>query len=232
MKCLLLGATLALISQLGQGQNTQPTNTKPQFVVGDPAPASARTPFNLPRETRSYRAAADFISKALGKAGYTELAWYVYEPAPHDLSGFALFTKLEQIDASAKALQDGNRYSLNNEPPQINNLLDYIRALLTPAPAGHYRVMAFYIFDPKLPRGPQQTGARIPVERQDAIFISGARFLPNEIADQRDPSTLRGIAYIYEYEKNADGVANVVNQSKHDAKQHLTAAGLGDLLNQ
>ena len=94
--CLLLVAVLAFIAQVGQGQNTQPSSAQSKFIVGDPARASARTPFNLPQKTKSYREAADFLNRTLTKAGYNELAWYVYETATHQLSGFAVFTKLEQ----------------------------------------------------------------------------------------------------------------------------------------
>src|SRR5215467_10086470 len=135
-----LVAVLACMPQVAQAQNTQPASAKSKFIVGDPARASARTPFTQPEKTKSYSEAADLLNRILGNAGYNELAWYVYEAAAsHELAGFAVFTKLEQIDASGKALQDGNRYSLNNEAPKVSNLRDYIRALLVPAPAGHYR---------------------------------------------------------------------------------------------
>lgn len=72
-----------------------------------------------------------------------------------------------------------------------------------------------------------------PIEKQDAIFVAGARFLPDEISKEKGPHLLRGIAYIYEYEKeNSDGSGLFVQQSKQDGKQHLITAGLGGLLDQ
>jgi hypothetical protein len=103
--------------------------------------------------------------------------------------------------------------------------------LLVPAPAGHYRVIAFYVFRYDAPTS--QRPIVDLIEKQDAMFVAGARFLPDEIAKEKGSITLRGIAYIYEYEKkNADGNAEFVPQSKQDGKQHLIAAGLGHLLNQ
>lgn len=228
-KVLFLVALVALTTQGGQCQTTQPSSQESKFVVGDPARASARTPFNLPQKTKSYSEAADLLNKTLANAGYNELAWYLYETAPHQLSGFALFTKLEQIDPSGKPLQDGNRYSLDNEAPKIGSLVEYVRALLLPAPAGRYRVIAFYVFRYDHPT--TQQPMRAPIEKQDAIFVAGARFLPGEIAKEKRPTILNGIAYIYEYEKkNADDAGDFVPTSKQDGKQHLIAAGLGELL--
>jgi hypothetical protein len=128
---------------MSQGQQDVSKGT---FIVGNPGRASARMGVQLPDSNRSLGQAAEFLDQTLKSAGYNEQAWFLYEPDGIKVLGFAVFTRLEQIETSGKSLAEGKRYSLEVQSPDIHSIGDYVRVLLSPAPSGHYRTIAIYVY--------------------------------------------------------------------------------------
>ena len=209
-----------------------PSQSQQPFVIGNPGRASARMAVLLPAGNHSLGDAADFLNVTLRSAWYNEQAWYLYEPSGPTVLGFVVLTKLEQIEASGKSLQDGKRFSLEVRSPEIHSIGDYVHALLSPAPSGRYRTIAIYVTAPDA-QPMRQTTLPPPVDLQDATFVAGARQPLTEIHNAPNPTgrTPNAVAYIYEYVKeNAEAVPQPVQQSSLDARQHLQKAGLGVLV--
>jgi hypothetical protein len=235
---ILMLAAATVLSAVGQCQQDLHQDLhQGRFVIGNPGRASARTSVQLPAHIHSLGDAADFVNHTLRSSGYLEQAWFLYERNGEDIPGipgFAVFTKLEQIDDSGKPLPNGRRYSLDVQSPAIHGIGDYVRALLSPAPSGHYRAIAIYVFDPHIE--PARKGsAPQSFEQQDAMFVAGARQPLSQIYNAPSSGNAaeqpNANVYIYEYVKrNAEDTAQPVAHSALNVQQHLKNAGLEVLL--
>jgi hypothetical protein len=140
--------------------------------------------------------------------------------------GFALATRLEQIDADGKPKSEPERWSAQVFPPEVFDLTSFFQALLTANP-GYFRVIAFVITSkPFVPNG------KIDPTQVEQWLPKGPIQLPAEIGNLPFPSDHYAVALIYEFNQAAKGEKPRqlrMNESPPGVV-HFQKSGLGSLV--
>jgi len=159
------------------------------------------------------------ILSALDAMGYVERAHY-WVP-----DGYALITRVEQIERNGRPRAMPYRFSAQLPPP--DSLKDYFAGLFT-SPPGYFRIIVFVVTDLSF----NDTAAPLGEAEATGLLQRGPAALPPVIADQPLPLKTKCTALIYEYQKSSvdTGSAAVPIQSTVDAVTHLRQAGLWQLL--
>jgi hypothetical protein len=197
----------------------------PHFRLPAPAPSATAV---LPQSAFVPRPANLFelherILKALNECGYFENAFY-YVPR-----GFALVTRIEQIDDEGSPLDERRRWDINLSAGMHEwTLAQYLRVLFL-APRRRYRVIVFIVSPGDYPR------SEVMISSDEAMkwFSLGPSYLPNVYELISFSNDYRVTALIYEFyvrgrtSNNKD--ANLVRPSHllgddHLAKSHISAA--------
>jgi hypothetical protein len=148
---------------------------------------------------------AERLTTALDALDYSEHSFYAVP------GGFALATRLEQIEFDGTPKGDPLRWSAALPPRELFSLSDFLSALFT-APEGHYRVLVFVVTD----RPFSASGAAASQSEALAWLRNGFNALPRSIADVPLDRSHAGTALIYQYRKvgqqreaiaNPDGAA-------------------------
>lgn len=153
---------------------------------------------------------ADRLTTALGNLGYSEHGFYAVP------GGFALATRLEQIEFDGTPKPEPLRWSSALPPRELFSLSDFVRALFA-APVGHYRVIVFVVNDQPFAASGE------PVSGEEALAWVGAGLnrLPESIAARPFGERHAGTAMIYQFQKtgheqepraNPDGAESAARQ--------------------
>ena len=160
---------------------------------------------------------------ALESNGYFESSYYAVP------DGFALVTRLEQIELDGSSKPDPPRWSVDPFATKGDgfSVLAYVRALFTAAP-GYYRVIVFVVTP--VPFG---QSART-VTRSEALgwLRDGVRWLPERIAEQPYTRETRCSALIYEFECRTNASARLLLPSRLSSRAHLVKSGIWRRLTQ
>jgi hypothetical protein len=201
-----------------------PTPEVPEFPWPPPEPSSiAVIPLRLlaDREAQSTLSDIDVaLSEALDATGYYEKAYFTVP------DGFALVTRLEQIEADGRPKPLPDRWSVRLEPLKRFTLAAYLQALFS-AREGHYRVIAFIVTDVPI------AAKSAPVSRAQAEdwLSEGGNALPEPVAAQPLSPGAKVTALVYQFRQ--PGQNEQAMQLLHDAlpaRQHLEKAMLWGLL--
>ena len=160
------------------------------------------------------------IRSALDAAGYTEKSYYAVP------DGFALVTRLEQIEVDGTPKAGVERWALAIGPLRDFSLVAYLRALFT-ANVGYFRVIVFVV----TPHPFSYSNARIG--RNDAIewLRYGLNRLPPSIGEKAYTSYHYCTALIYEFEKNdVEEKARTRTPGRLTGRIHLKRSGVWGLL--
>jgi hypothetical protein len=150
------------------------------------------------------------LTSALTDIGYSEHSFYGVP------GGFALATRLEQIEFDGTPKNEPLRWSAALPPREIFSLGDFLSALFT-APEGHYRVIVFVVTD----RPFAASGEAASQSEALAWLRNGLNALPSAIASLPLGDRYDGTALVYQYRKvgqqrdaiaNPDGAAPAVRQ--------------------
>ena len=167
----------------------------------------------------------ELLISALDKNGYDDKSYYSVPASSPEVYGFALATKLEQIDKNGIAKKDPNRWNANHQKNEIS-FSEYIKALLF-SNAGYFRVIVFVVTD----IGFNTPG--LPPSRDVAMSWIGVGHnnLPVNIKEQTFDIRYSVTALIYEYElpENSENAYLVNNFS---GKKHLKKAKIWNALTQ
>lgn len=157
------------------------------------------------------------LVKALDRNGYAEKKYYAVP------DGFALATRLEQIDADGRPKPEPDRWSADS--PEFRSLGEYLRALFSANP-GYYRVIVFIVTDV-----PFTEASRRVSETEAAGWLEGGlNQLPPEIAGLLYHSGVVSTALIYEFHKD-QGKDPQLNEPSHlGAREHLVHSGIWSAL--
>lgn len=161
----------------------------------------------------------DRLRNALDEAGYVESTYYRIP------KGFALITRLEQIELNGHSKPLPARWS--SQPSRISpfDLAVYIRALFTADP-GYYRVIAILVTGQSF----AQSGRRLGYEETVGLSLGGGNALPSETAEMPYLPPVQCTALIYEFERPRGTTSNpdgwLLVPSRLDALTHLTGSGL------
>ncbi|WP_454278923.1 hypothetical protein [Sphingomonas sp. Marseille-Q8236] len=190
----------------------------PNFPWPPPAP-SARATISAARfgRVQTLGEAADRLSSALERSGYTEIGYYA---AP---GGFALVTRIERMRDDGRPWSQVGRFDIESQAslPDPFTLSDYLTALLR-APPGRYRLIAFIVSDHITP----SNGPSIGFNDVDRILENGSDRLDNQTKSQAFTPNHKVIALIYEFVRRRGEAATQAKPSRLEASQHLRGAQL------
>jgi len=191
-----------------------------------PPPAASATdvlPADLLGRGRRLARLADVdtvLRAALEANGYAEKKYYAV-PA-----GFALVTRLEQIESNGKSVIGPARWSSEGALLAGSfSIRDYMRALFT-ANEGHYRLIVFIVTNVPFAQSLQS----ITSDEAQVWLRTGLNVLPPQIGQNPYTAAVVCTALIYEFEKKAANDVTVVLPSTLDSRTHLTQSGLWKLL--
>lgn len=196
----------------------------PQFPWPPPAASARQTiPGDLLSANRRLEHLGDVdavLSAAFAQTGYAEKSYWAVP------RGFALATRLEQIDANGKPKPPPARWSA--ETPRLSgefSLGTYLRALFTADP-GYYRIVVFLVTDTLF----SQSDRTVTSEEARSWVAKGLNALPESIASQPYVPAVVCTALIYEFERKAGSEAQPLIPSSIDAHAHLVGSGLWSAL--
>ena len=201
--------------------------TIPQFPWPPPeASAFARIPTSLllarAPATPHLRDAAASLIGALSHAGYTETSFYSVP------DGFALASRMEQMDADGRPLPGNSRWALSVAPESVFCLSCYLKALLTAGHPGHFRVVVFIVSS----RAFAQANTPVTAKTAKDWLDSGMNMLPSAIGALPFTADHACTALIYEFElRQGDAAAALKLPGTLTGATHLVRAGIWPQLN-
>jgi hypothetical protein len=136
--------------------------------------------------------------------------------------GFALATRLEQIDSDGTPKRDPQRWSSAMPEQPVASLGDYLRVLFS-APSGDYRVIVFVVSNRTFATG----GAAATNAQAQAWVGGGAEHLPLTVRRQRLDGDTHASALIYQFRKRGVSDPAVTLQSSDaPASRQLERTGI------
>ena len=166
---------------------------------------------------------AETLEHALNETGYIERSYYAVP------NGFALVTRLEQVnpDGTPKPIPD--RWSVQMTMPKVFSLASYLQALFT-AQEGHFRIIAFIVT-----AAPFMQNPNVAVSREEAMeWLSvGSQMLPASIGNLPYSERHYCVALIYEFEQpTRNHEATFKMLSALSGIEHLKKARIWEVLEQ
>ncbi len=162
-----------------------------------------------------FRDVDDILRSALDNCGYSESSYYAVP------GGFAITTRIEQINKNGIPKPGESRWSLKTSP--INPFSDfsaYMSALFKGNP-GYYRVIVFII----TPNGFSQ-GATEPGKAEvEGWFSGGFNILPADVGRRAYTDDYRCTALIYEFKKTPQ-LSKPVIPGSLTGRTHLVRSGI------
>ena len=157
---------------------------------------------------------AQAIESAFEQAGYGEKSYYSVP------DGFAMASRIEQINQDGTAKGPADRWSLEVPPMRKFSFSAYLTALFTARP-GYYRVIVFVVTSHPF----SQADAKATSEEAQVWVSSGLNALPEDIASRDYSSAHNCTALIYEF-KQTGKHTKLMDPSQLTGKTHLNKAGL------
>jgi len=158
------------------------------------ASASSKIPSEFllaPTVPTSLSEVARNLEYALDLTGYTERSYYAVP------DGFALATRLEQMNPDGTSKQPPDRWAIDVSPPKVFSLASYLKAIFT-AQEGHFRIITFIVTS-----SPFTQSSQTDISREDAIewLTTGVQVLPQTIGKFPFTEHHYCVALIYEFEQ-------------------------------
>ena len=145
----------------------------------------------VPRTGKHYlKEINERITTALDSSGYTEKSYF---SAP---DGFAMVTRLEQIERDGTPKKPPARWAVEVGPLQEFSLSTYLNALFTANP-GFYRLIVFIV----TPHPFSQKKAEVSRDEAMDWLADGLNRLPTSIGDRELTNQYSCTALIYEFEQ-------------------------------
>jgi prepilin-type N-terminal cleavage/methylation domain-containing protein len=160
------------------------------------------------------------LSAAMEHCGYIEKSYYGVP------DGFAIVTRLEQINSDGTPKDPLERWSMAVEPLRRFSLQEYLKALFLTSP-GYYRIIVFII----TPHPFSQSEARLnPNEAMDWLR-GGLNVLPTAVGEIVYTDEYKSTALVYEFERlEAGAEPNLMVPGRLTAQTHLKKSALWNSL--
>jgi len=160
------------------------------------------------------------LSAALEHCGYVEKSYYGVQ------DGFAVVTRLEQINSDGTPKEPPERWSMAVGPLRRFSLREYLRSLFS-ANAGYYRIIVFII----TPHPFSQSEVRLSSGEIEAWLRGGLNVLPSSIGERVYTNEYNTTALIYEFEQSEVGAEpNLIVPGRLTAQTHLKKSELWNSL--
>jgi len=158
---------------------------------------------------------AQAIESAFRQAGYVEKSYYGVP------GGFAMASRIEQINEDGSPKESVDRWSLELAPLRKFSRGAYLTALFR-ARAGYYRVIVFIVTSQPF----SQSNDKVTSEDSRRWISSGLNKLPEEIGNQEYSPAYRCTALIYEFKRTETKPAEFIEPSHITGQIHLERSGL------
>jgi hypothetical protein len=156
------------------------------------------------------------LNVALTAAGYHEKSYYSVP------EGFALVTRLEQINLDGTPKDPQARWSTEIPPLRGFSLREYVRALFA-ARAGFFRVIVFIVTSHPF----VQSEEEISFSTASAWLRSGLNVLPASVGSKEFSPRHRTTVLIYEVEKiMGSHIVDMLLPGRLTGRAHLEKAGI------
>jgi len=165
----------------------------------------------------TWGALADRITAVLRKARYRSWGFYA---AP---GGFAVVTRIEQLDLENGVALDGDNRWASEVKVASTSILDGI--LTVRRPRGVYRVIVFVLTTDPRSGGPV-TDPRAMLQLARRWGISGALDLPDSLRSNPVTRVQRLFALVYEFESAIGGESRVNSPGRWTVDHHFEDAGI------
>jgi hypothetical protein len=157
----------------------------------------------------------NILNDALNKNGYYDKSYYQIP------DGFALVTRIEQIDKDGYSLEIPDRWNIKTVSDLSFNLASYLKALFF-SNTGYFRIIVFAVTDVPY----TQSGSKISREEAELWLNNGYDKLPKEIGNYRFSEDYLCTALIYEFKKPESSDAILLIPSNHTGTEHLIKSKL------
>ncbi len=222
---LILGFLPIVFAGCGSSGGPSPIPSIAEFPWPPPrASATAEIPARFfssqPSDVLRLRDVKGALQAALESCGYFEKSYYSVP------SGFAMATRLEQINRDGTSKEPPDRWAVEAQPLRKFSLKEYLRALFTANP-GYYRIIVFIVTSTPFYQ------ARRMVSRQEAMdwLGSGLNELPDSIGQLEYLEKYTCTALIYEFEQPNPGEPGELKiPSNLLGRTHLVKANLWQAL--
>ncbi len=163
----------------------------------------------------------NILSAALEASGYVEKSYFPVQ------DGFALVTRLEQINPDGSPKEPPDRWTTEVRTMREFTLKEYLRALFTANP-GHYRIIVFIVTSPPFSQ------SDVTVDQKEAIdwLRRGLNKLPLSIARKPYTNQYTTTALIYEFEKPESRESTLKLPSSLTGRIHMQKSGFFQALEQ
>ncbi len=155
----------------------------------------------------------DTLRRALEACGYTEGSYFAVP------DGFALVTRLEQINSDGSPKQSG-RWCTELQPLRQFSVRDYLVSLFF-ANTGLYRIIVFVV----TPHPFSQSQTHISRDEMRDWLRSGSNRLPNSVARQEYTAGFSVTALVYEFEQQESQGPSQTLSSRITGMDHLNKSG-------
>lgn len=157
---------------------------------------------------------------AFNLCGYVEKSYYSVP------DGFAIVTRLEQINSDGTPKENSERWIAEIQPLRKFSLDEYLKALFK-ARIGYYRVIVFII----TPHPFSQTNVETSATEAQVWLSDGLNVLPNVIGQKEFVPEYQCTALVYEFEQHStDEKPELVIPGRLTGKAHVTNANLWEAL--
>ncbi|MCP4261482.1 MAG: hypothetical protein GY774_28865 [Planctomycetes bacterium] len=196
----------------------------PEFPWPPPkASATAEIPRNFlssqPDDVLRLRDADEALKAALESCGHFEKSYYRVP------KGFAMVTRLEQINQDGTSKEPPDRWAAETQPLRKFSLSKYLTALFSANP-GYYRIIVFAVTKPF-----HQSDEIMNREEAMEWLRGGLNELPDSIGKIEYSEEHTCTALIYEFERpNPDEPAELKASSNLQGRTHLVKAGIWQAL--
>jgi hypothetical protein len=163
---------------------------------------------------------AKTLEAAMDSCGYAERKYY-WVP-----KGFAIVSRIEQIELDGAPKEGKDRWSINIAPPKIFSPASLLKAIFA-ANTGHFRIVVFVVTCQSF------TESDSTVEKQEAVqwLHRGMQSLPASIGDLPYTASYTCTALIYEFvQATPNHAAQFVDPSNITGRMHLEKARLWEVL--
>ena len=190
----------------------------PQYSVAHTVPRSLLLLGTDPADV-SLMAVAGRLEIGLDAAGYVERSFYGI-----GCDGFALVTRLEQIEDDGRPVEGGERFETDS-PDEPFSLTGYLARLFY-APPGHYRQIIFVV----TPRAIVGDAGETTEEELDRLRERGADALTDAFGAIPFTPSHDVTALVYEFRAEGNKDAEIVIPSRIRGTAHLTASGISQAI--
>jgi hypothetical protein len=188
-----------------------------------PPKASARVRVALEFDDTTDKTLADVsrtLEEAFFSAGYVEFSYFAVP------DGFALVSRLEQIEADGTPMEEPDRWSTRVRAIKKFSLGAYVRALFRATP-GRFRIVVFIV----TPVPFSQEDREVTSDEAEGWITGGGDALPRSIGDIAVTRDTKCTALIYEFLKpTRDDDAVLKDPSELTARTHLQKSTLWESL--